>query len=295
MKSTRSYSCLWVLGLMAMTACKELSEGVEIVEDGDIRKVLMNESFERAALIETGVSQDLFGWRAFIWDFGTPVIGPKGRNVAAVIMGDSSMGQSFHGNKALYMYGREGSSIHSIYLFTHAYDLTDFDEVLISFRYLMFDLNDTGDTVDEFLRLEVCADTPANCGAGTTVDNNKLNGNSWQILVDADDRQQRANLNGKNHTAADWMHAGVRVDISQFPKKDAFIFRLNTKMNDGFVRDDLRNSMEDGVAVDKIEVVGVQKINPQPPVDPCDPNLPRINDDSCYNIPFEDLRDPLGL
>ena len=66
-------------------------------------------------------------------------------------------------------------------------------------------------------------------------------------------------------------------------------------MNDGFVSNKIQNRMEDGVGVDKIEVVGVQRKDQQPPVDPCDPNVPRIHDDSCYNIPFEDISDPLGI
>jgi|GEM_PF-5713785 len=170
------------------------------------------------------------------------------------IMDGGTMEQAFDGEKALYMYGREGYSVHSLYLFTHS-------------------------------------------GVGPNVNNDKLNGNSWQTIVDADDSSRRAGLNGKNHLASDWLHAGARIDIRQFPKKDTFTFRISSKMTDGFVQNKITKNMEDGAAVDKIEVVAILHgpNSPKDPPDPCDPSIPRILEGSCYNLPVDDITDPLGL
>lgn len=55
--------------------------------------------------------------------------------------------------------------------------------------------------------------------------------------------------------------------------------------------------MEDGAAVDKIEVVAILHgpNSPKDPPDPCDPSIPRILEGSCYNLPVDDITDPLGL
>lgn len=287
-----------VLGLPFLGACELTppSDATVVREAGRITKVLLKESFERDSLLSSSSVPDSFGWRAFIWDYGTPVIGASGRNVAAVIMNDTQMGEASDGNKALYFYGREGSSIHSIYLFTHSYDLSEFDQVDISFDHLLVGLNDTDDTVSEYLRLEICADTAENCGAGAIVNNTKLSSASWKILFEGNDRNTA--LNGKNHLQRDWQSAGVRINIADFPKKDTFTLRLSARMSDGFVSNNITKSMVDGVAVDNIQVAASRSADPgeQGPTDPnCTPQVSIMERSSCYELPFEHLDNPLGL
>ena len=287
-----------VLSLPFLMACDLTppSDATVVREAGRITQVLLKESFERDTLLSSTAPTDSFGWRAFIWDYGTPVIGASGRNVAAVIMSDTQMGKASDGNKALYFYGREGASIHSIYLFTHSYDLSEFDRVDISFDYLLFGLNDGDDTVSEFLKLEVCADTAENCGAGASVNNSKLQSASWKTLFEGDDRI--TTLNGKNHQRTDWSSIGVRLNIADFPKKDTFTLRLSARMSDGFVANDLTKSLVDGVAVDNIQVAASRSQDPgeQGPDDPnCTPEVSIMERSSCYELPFEHLDNPLGL
>jgi hypothetical protein len=281
----------WVylpISLFFLSACNPSNfdpiEGVNVVTENTpmgTKTVLMSESFERDTLFVDPSLINPFGWRGFIWDNGNPVIGDRGFKVAALIMGDDIMGEAAHGKKALYFYGREGRSIHSIYLFTHSYDLSDFDEVSISFNYLLFGLNDSDDTTQEFLRLEVCANTPENCGVGSVPNHNKLNSSAWRTIFDAD--VQKNSLNGKNHLQTDWTKAEVGLDISQFETRDTFTFRFNAKMSDGFVSNDVTKALVDGAAIDMIEVVaGTKSSTPPPPRDDCDFVVPSDNPDSCH-------------
>jgi hypothetical protein len=267
------------------------------VYDDKITRVLMTESFERADLLIAEPLPSLFSWRAFIWDYGQAVLGPTGRNVAAVIMGDDTMGASAHGSRALYLYGREGSSIHTLYLFTTTYDLSEFSEVDIAFKYLLVDLNDGGDS-HEFLRLDVCADTAEACGAGTNVNHTGLGSASWTTIYEGDDGAMRAGLNGKNHLASDWAQVGVKVNIADFPKKDTFTFRISARMNDGFISDNLTKNMEDGAAVDDIRVsasVSADPVNNGPEDPECTPEVSRAERPSCYDVVYDIYDNPMGI
>ena len=93
---SRSGYLSFVLSLPILGACELTppSDATVVREAGRITKVLLKESFERDSLLSSSAPTDSFGWRAFIWDYGTPVIGASGRNVAAVIMSDTQMGKA---------------------------------------------------------------------------------------------------------------------------------------------------------------------------------------------------------
>lgn len=243
----------------------EVDSNIQPLEDGTGEFVFFRDSFERDDLDSGTYENKLFGYLAFIWDFGQPVVGSSYRNIAAVIMGDDKMGEAAHGNKALYFYGREGTSIHNIYLVTQAYDLSRVDLVDLEFDYLTISLNDSADVrdgVDEYLRLEVCTSSLENCGVRNgSFDFNTFESPVWMELFESDRALQNNALDGKNQVASDWNRQKVRINITNFNRKDQVIFRWTTRMRDGFVSNNINNRMVDGVGLDNIKGRAIDFIN----------------------------------
>jgi len=227
--------------------------------------LIFKDSFERESLNSDSTINQLFGYRGFIWDYGQPVIGTSGRDVKAVILDDQHWGEASDGNRALYFYGREGHSIHSIYLITKSYDLRGVDDLYIEFDYMTFRLNDPKDKVSEYLKLDMCIDSPDDCGVGTTMNYNKINGNSWVNLFDYSPQHNQVDqrFNGKNHKKEDWNHAYIHLDITQFQNKENFTFRFNARMTDGLLHNDPTKIFEDAAAIDNIRARAVDRFEEQ--------------------------------
>ena len=289
--------------IIALTGC-ELQEEFVVQPDGSVTKItraLLEDSFERDSI--SGSSDAAIRWRGFIWDWGAPVVGTSGANVAAVIVGSDVLGEASHGDKALYFYGRDGHSVHDIHLITQTFDLTEASEVELSFDYLTFSLNDSADVsdgVDEYLRVQVCSGAAEACGVGDTLNPGALKDGPWQTVFISYGAEIDNSLNGKNHKAEDWAPAKITMDIKEFSEKDHFTFRVSARMRDGFYKNKMKNRMEDGAAIDNIKAVGVSyetsvvieppvEIPENPPVDPptCDDDLPFTDPESCAYIPVE--------
>ena len=284
------FKSIFLFSAVAITSGCVVSE--EFVETAGTRtkvtKVLIQDSFERDNISAAG---NAIHWRGFIWDWGSPVVGSSGRNVAAVIVGPDVLGEASDGEKALYFYGREGHSIHEIYLITQTFDLTEASEVELSFDYLTFMLNDAQDVVDgvdEYLKVEVCSGEKSECGVGETLNATNLKGGPWQAVFNSDGSEMPSGLNGKNHRSNDWQRANISLDISQFTHKSHFTFRVTAKMRDGFKDNKMSKAMEDGAAIDNISAVGVRYEIVGGPENPNDPNEdPNVDDPTCdETLPF---------
>ncbi len=293
MKNTTKGSLLLV-SLLVLPACEVSEELVQM--EGSVQKitrVMVKDSFERDSITDSANS---IHWRGFIWDWGTPIIGTSGRDVAAVIVGKDSLGEASDGEKALYFYGRQGTSVHDIFLITQTFDLSDAAEVELSFDYLTFMLNDAADVADgvnEYLKVDVCSGTTSSCGVDQDLNATQLKTGPWQTVFLSDGSEMPSGLNGKNHLKSDWKRANISLDISQFEQKSHFTFRLAAKMRDGFVGDKMSKAMEDGAAVDNITALAVKYeidgIPVDPPTEECDPELPFTDPQSCDYIPVVDI------
>jgi|GEM_PF-2321983 len=201
------------------------------------------DSFERDNVID-GTND--FGWHKIINDFGTVIDGNAGSNVDVQIYSDAQMGPASDGSKAIYHFGRQGYSVHNIYLITKTFDLSLYqgDTVVIEFDYLPIGLE-----VGEYLKLEICNDTPENCGVGSSLTVEGLNSNKWLPVFSSNGAG--TGRNGFNHAPSDFITQKTVLFLEDFQKNE-FIFRFNTRMNDGFIDNMMSLGMEDGVVIDNV-------------------------------------------
>ena len=254
-----------VLGIFASVGCFEsgtirnicsnnpnLNCQVESEANEDSATVLIEDSFERSTLLSDSTPEFSLWWRKIINDRGIIFNSIPGPYVDAAIFSSQQMGSPVaDGDRALYFYGREGASIHNIYLISNSFDLSQYENVDISFQYLPIDLDS-----DDYFSLEVCAGTLTECGvpeSGITVAG--LNSANWESIWEADKRGD--GLNGKNHSLADWHSANILFDLNSL-ETSQFTFRINVRVDEGFVRNTLMGAMEDGVAIDSIRVRAAQ-------------------------------------
>lgn len=262
-----------------------LSENCPTTELCDGSAIMMKDHFERAnVLINSDESTDEinFWWRKIINDRGRIISGQAGNNVDVRIFPEGHLGPGSDDGSALYFYGRQGSSIHNIYLVSQTFDLSQARNVIISFKYLPINLEE-----NEYLRLEVCRATPEECGVGDNVSEDGLNSDNWQTLLESD-RSLGENLDGTNHETSDWKGETVNLLIDHDDLR-TFIFRFNARMNDGFVDNDHENVLEDAVGLDAVTAFayqnsGERENNDEEPIDgidpfdilPFDPDDPRL-------------------
>ena len=203
------------------------------------------DSFERNDVI---VPNNNFGWRKIINDNGRVISGQSGNHVDAQIYPDSLMGPASNGNRALYHFGRQGGSVHNIYLITETFNLneliTEGDSVVIEFDYLPIGLES-----DEYLKLEVCNDSADNCGVGQTLTVAGLNSNKWETKFEV--RGQGAGRNGRNHSSSDFLTQKIVLLLEDF-QKGQFIFRFNARMDEGFKDNNHTQDMVDGIVIDNV-------------------------------------------
>jgi len=202
------------------------------------------DSFERSDVIDT--TND-FGWRKIINDNGKVISGEAGNHVDVQIYSIFEVGPASVGNRAIYNFGRKGaSSVHNIYLITKTFDLTQYegDSVVIQFDYLPVGLEQ-----DEFLKLEICNDTAENCGVGNEITTDGLNSSKWIPVFESFGGGE--DLDGLNHAPSDYLTEKVVLFLTEFQKKE-FIFRFNSRMNDGFVDNIHTKGMDDGVIIDNV-------------------------------------------
>jgi hypothetical protein len=177
------------------------------------------------------------------------IVGTSGSNIEMAIR---SLGVVPFESNALYFTGREGMSVHTMYLLSKSFDLTSFDAVRIGFQYLLIDLNDS-DTDGEFLKIEVCNRASNDCGiASGGLNISRINDNNrWNTVFTHDESFEDNGLHGRNHSLSDWKPGFVEIDLSEFQASD-FAFRFSVRMRDGFNDNDQNSYIEDGVSIDMV-------------------------------------------
>lgn len=200
----------------------------------------IDDSFESTDLYMDLANSIIYGWRGFIDDAGTNVFGFEGNNTGMKTFDQAQLGPVFDGNRALWFYGREGADIQTMYLVSQAYDLSNFNSVILNFRYLTVALNDATDSVPEYLRVQVCRAADLNlCGANADALNaNALKSETyWTTIYEVVPGSEDDGFNGKNHSVNNWQTALAVVDLndeSMVGDKSQFVFRIVARMRDGF-------------------------------------------------------------
>ena len=168
-----------------------------------------------------------------------------------------------HKDRSLFMFGREGRSTHELFLISKGFDLSHFEEVEISFDYLIMDIGDDDSnphkTTEEYLKAEVCLFGEYECGLNP-VDPAKLRSSKWITIFTNDPHTSQNGLNGRNHDKHDWESAHARVNLgdleNRYPDchRENFVFRFNSRLQDGFRSNNFTKEIEDAVAVDNVVI-----------------------------------------
>ena len=185
----------------------------------------IEDNFERADLITDGGL-----WSTLIDDR----LG-NGEDIEAKTFGEE-MGEAASGDRALYIHGREGFSVHDIFLIsTKLIDLSGFNRLTMSFDYFAIGLNDfsTG-SLPEYFKVEYCNATAAECGLANP-EQPEIAGlqdsSKWTPLFYADPAD--AILGPIRHTKQDWTPVKRSFPADIFPNET--YIRIATRQIDGFV------------------------------------------------------------
>jgi len=234
----------------------------------DIRLIL-KDSFERDRTIDN--SPEGFQWNQFVGDNGAPVVEGSGNGIDDRIFSKEDLGPVPLERKALFFYGRPGSSIHDIYLLSRPIDLTNFDNLLVSFSYLLTGLEKAETRGGgEFLRLEICDSALSECGINGA---NSFNADTfesssnWKVLYDTrvEDVAAYDQRSGKDHNLSDWTEKSIKINLADHAKinKAQFTFRIHARLTDGFINTtqpfSFSNNIDDGITLDDVTVYAARK------------------------------------
>ncbi|MEM7646416.1 MAG: hypothetical protein AAF203_05865 [Pseudomonadota bacterium] len=227
------------------------------------------------------VGGDQFNWTSIIDD----VLRDDNANVQATILesGEFGFGEAAAGDGAVYFTGRKGGSVHEIFLISVPLNLSQFNELRIEFNYLPIHLENwswSGRTGQEHIRLEVCTDSPFECGVNGGSDNHReeaLRSSAWRPLFTQDgfggagflaDFERGLNNDGRNHLVNSWLDGEGLVDLDDaevIADKSQVIFRFTIMIDEGFSQKNSDNTpvftseLIDGMGLDNVRAFAIQK------------------------------------
>ncbi len=236
------------------------------------------DSFERD--IVTGGDQ--FSWTSVIDD----VARTDNHNVQANIFanGEYGFGEAADKNRAVYVTGRLGGSVHDVYLVSVPLNLSKFDKLKIDFNYLPIHLEKWSYKSQEgieFIRLDICSSSMSDCGVGESSNASGLKSSHWQpiftqkgyesghVSENLDDFERGTSNTGRNHTKNTWLQGSATVDLnsSQVMDKSRVVFRITVKLDEGFEEEewisgqkvpDFNSDLKDGVGLDNVKATAIQ-------------------------------------
>jgi|GEM_PF-3285425 len=222
------------------------AQGATTCYNNETSEVIVGDSFERADIAPA--NNNIFSWRTIINDNGKIIDGTSSNNVELKSYDSSILGEASNGDRSLYFTGREGFSIHNLYLVTKAFDLSQTNGIVyFSFDYLPIGL-DNG----EYLRLEVCNDDLNSCGVGNNISVAGLNSDNWKTVFESTGNEVRGGLNGFNHTRSDWVNKQLAIRLDGF-QRDNFVFRINVRVDEGFLGNNILKGVDDAVGIDNFK------------------------------------------
>lgn len=200
-----------------------------VLPNGDLQ--FISDSFERD---DIGAEN---GWRGFVLDGTTPVIGFQSNGAGARIPPAGEFGPAADGSRFLLINGRpNGDSIEQTQVISQSFDLTQYNTVVLTFKYLTIGLNDAGEPTEN-LKLQVCKGTLNECGANDdALNSNGLLSDKWVTVFTSPSDFSDDNFNGKNHTAGDWQTGVVAIDLTDpnfVGDGSTFVFKFVGTMKDG--------------------------------------------------------------
>lgn len=236
------------------------------------------DSFER----EKVTGGDQFNWTSVIDD----VARVDNHNVQANIFshGDFGFGEASDEDKAVYVTGRLGGSVHDVYLISVPLDLAKFDKLKVEFDYLPIHLEKWkygGKQGIEFVRLDICSASLNECGLGESIKASGLNSSYWQpvftqkgynigeVTEELIESEMGKGNTGRNHTKETWLQGTATVDLNSemVLDKSNVVFRITVKLDEGFEGEklvggkkipDFNSDLKDGVGIDNVKAIAIQ-------------------------------------
>lgn len=232
-------------------SCGEVPDPVVCSEINSFSK-LMSDGFARDTVVPEFLD-DLIGWRRIIDDRGRIVADQAGNNVNVEITDSAEFGPAAEGEKYLTFYGRDGSSVHNVYLVTDTLSIRSVNQsanvVLASFKYIPVHLE-----ASEYLKFEVCNATADECGVGQDITLAALNDETkWRTLFETSAADLGLDYDGYNHVLADYVEIKVPFHLEEF-QRDEFVVRFNVRVDEGFIGNNRSNGLEDGVLLDEVRI-----------------------------------------
>lgn len=217
--------------------------------------VVMNDQFSRKTVVAED-TEDFLTWRKIIDDVGRIVADQSGNNVNSEVVDDTDLGPAADGSKYLIFYGRQGGSVHNLYLVSETLQLsqvmTEANVVTVKFKYLPVDLEE-----GEYLSLEVCNNTVEECGVGSEINLDGLNGPHWKTVFSTGAADEGLDFNGRDHLSSDYITAHVPVYVDEF-QREQFVVRFNVRVDEGFRDNERANEMVDGVLLDSVQITAIE-------------------------------------
>ncbi len=176
----------------------------------------INDSFERNDIFQDLTNNIIYGWRGLIFDALTPVLGFTSPGALVTIPQAGVYGPAYDGNRFLLISGGSNdNNAEKAYVVSQTYDLSQFNTVILSYRYLTFGLH-AGAALGQGLKLEVCKGTVAECGiSGSGLDSVAQQTANWVTLTDsATDGVVDAAMNGHNQLQTDWRTGAAIIDLN---------------------------------------------------------------------------------
>lgn len=209
---------------------------VDLTPEADL--VFIDDSFERDDIFFDVTSDRIYGWRGFILDGANALLGFQASGAGASIPAANQLGSASDGSRFLLLNGRNNAeAVETIHVVSQSYDLSNFNSVILNFKYLTVGLNDATDTVPENLEVQVCRGTLNECGAnddGLSIAGQQSN--NWVKVFENNQNINDDSFNGKNHNASDWNTGLFAVDLNNpelIGDGSTFVFRIVARMKDG--------------------------------------------------------------
>ena len=213
--------------------------------------LVLKDNFERDNLFDNN-----FSWEAFYHDTGERIDGLE--------ISIHNNAPTTDGSKYLNFTGRIGPSVHSLYLMTRPFNLSNYNRITIEFDYLLTNLEDwswAGKSGHEFFKVDICTLGSEACGNVNDVNlaKQRLNDNSrWKnVFSDVANPNRNKHLDGFNHSAQDFVRItgnSISVNLRDLGTNDfsKIMLRLNALMDEGLK--DHVNQNPDAVLFDNITV-----------------------------------------
>ncbi len=213
--------------------------------------LVLRDNFERDNLFDNA-----FAWEAYYHDNGNLV-----EDLEIAIHDDAP---TTDGTKYLNFSGREGPSVHSLYLMTKPFNLSKYSKITIEFDYLLANLEAwrwRDNSGHEFLKLDICTLGSEECGNinNPNLAKQRLNDASrWKnVFTDEAKPNRNKHLDGKNHKKEDFVRVTgnqVTVNLRDLGTNDfsKIMIRLNALMDEGLKANIRQNP--DAILFDNIQI-----------------------------------------